>query len=55
MRFEHELSPVGNQIQALHRVSFVGFLSPLFGRLIGSQIQKGLPQKLEGLKRVAEQ
>ena len=55
MRFEHELSHVGNQIQALHRVSFVGFLSPLFGRLIGSQIQKGLPQTLEGLKRVAEQ
>jgi hypothetical protein len=55
MRFEHELSPVGNQIQALHRVSFVGFLSPLFGRLIGSQIQKGLPRTLEGLKRAAEQ
>ncbi len=55
MRFEHELSPVGNQIQALHRVSFVGFLSPLFGRLIGSQIQKGLPRTLEGLKHAAEQ
>jgi len=55
MRFEHELLPVGNQIQALHRVSFVGFLSPLFGRLIGSQIQKGLPRTLEGLKRAAEQ
>jgi hypothetical protein len=55
IRFEHELSAVGNQTQALHRVSFIGFLSPLFGRLIGSQIQKGLPSTLEGLKRAAEQ
>ena len=55
MRFEHELSLVGNQTQALHRVSFVGFLAPLFGRLIGSQIQKGLPRTLDGLKRAAEQ
>ena len=55
MRFEHELAPVGNQTQALHRVSFVGLLAPLFGRLIGSQIAKGLPRTLEGLKRAAEQ
>jgi hypothetical protein len=54
MRFEHELSVVENQIEALNRVSFVGFLSPLFGRLIGGQIKKGLPRTLEGLKRAAE-
>ena len=54
MRFEHELSPVDNQTEALHRISFVGFLSPLFGRLIGTQIKKGLPRTLEGLKRAAE-
>ena len=54
MRFEHKLSSEGNQTRALHRVSFVGFLSPLFGRLIGSQIRKGLPRTLEGLKRAAE-
>lgn len=54
LRFEHELSSVGTQVQALHRVSFVGFLSPLFGRLIGAQIKKGLPHTLEGLKRAAE-
>lgn len=54
-RFEHELSSEGNQTRALHRVSFVGFLSPLFGRLIGSQIRQGLPRTLEGLKRAAEQ
>ena len=55
MRFEHELLPVGQQVQALHRVSFVGLLAPLFGRLIGSQIRKGLPRSLKGLKRAAEQ
>ncbi|MCL1971628.1 MAG: SRPBCC family protein [Endomicrobia bacterium] len=56
MRFEHELSPIGgSQVQALHRVSFIGLLAPLFGRLIGSRIRKGLPHTLEGLKRAAEQ
>ena len=55
MRFEHELLPVGNQTQALHRVSFGGLLAPFFGRLIGSQIRKDLPHTLEGLKRAAEQ
>jgi hypothetical protein len=54
LRFEHELSAAENQIEALHRVSFVGFLSPLFGRLIGAQIKKGLPRTLEGLKSAAE-
>lgn len=55
MRFEHEIAPLGNQVQVVHRVSFVGFLAPLFGRLIGSQIRRGLPRTLEGLKRAAEQ
>jgi hypothetical protein len=57
MRFEHELSkiPGTDQTRALHRVSFNGLLSPLFGRLIGSQIQKGLPHTLQGLKLAAEQ
>lgn len=55
MRFEHEITPLGNQVQVLHRVSFVGLLAPLFGRIVGSQIRKGLPRTLEGLKRVAEQ
>lgn len=55
MRFEHDLAPLGNQVRVLHRVSFVGLLAPLFGRLIGSQIRKGLPHTLGGLKRAAEQ
>ncbi|MBN6741959.1 SRPBCC family protein [Acidithiobacillus sp. MC6.1] len=55
MRFEHELEPLDNQVQVLHRVSFIGLLAPLFGRLIGSQIRRGLPHTLEGLKYAAEQ
>lgn len=54
MRVEHELAPLGNQVQVLHRISFVGFLAPLFGRLIGSQIRKDLPHTLNGLKHAAE-
>jgi len=55
LRFEHELSPLDNQVQVLHRVSFIGLLAPLLGRLIGPPMRKGLPHALEGLKRVAEQ
>jgi hypothetical protein len=54
MRFEHELSEVDGQTLAVHRVIFEGVLSPVFGRLIGRQIKKGLPHTLEGLKRAVE-
>jgi hypothetical protein len=54
MRFEHELSEMNGETQALHRVIFEGVLSPVFGRLIGRQIKKGLPHTLEGLKRAVE-
>lgn len=55
MRFEHELSSHTGGTKAVHRVVFEGLLSPLFGRIIGSQIQKGLPHTLQGLKHAAEQ
>lgn len=54
MCFEHELSDHSGKTKIVHRVVFDGLLSPLFGRLIGSQIRKGLPSTLQGLKRVAE-
>jgi hypothetical protein len=54
MRFEHELSEVDGQTLAVHRIIFEGVLSPVFGRLIGSQIKKGLPHTLRGLKRAVE-
>ena len=54
MRFEHELThlPAGTAVK--HRVTFQGVLSPFFGRVIGSQIRKGLPNTMQGLKRAAE-
>ncbi len=54
MRFEHELLPMTGKNQAVHRASFSGLLSPLFGRLAGSRIRAGLPRTLKGLKRAAE-
>ncbi|MFC5610347.1 SRPBCC family protein [Variovorax soli] len=54
MQFEHELATTAMGTTALHRVSFSGFLAPIFGRLIGKQIRKGLPKTMAGLKRAAE-
>lgn len=54
MRFEHELTLLPSGTNAKHRVTFQGLLSPFFGRVIGSQIRKGLPNTLQGLKRAAE-
>jgi hypothetical protein len=55
MRFEHEITNTHNgSVGVVHRVSFRGFLAPLFGRLIGSQIEKGFPNTLLGLKKAAE-
>ena len=54
MRFEHELTLLPSGTNAKHRVTFQGFLSPFFGRVIGSQIRKGLPNTMQGLKRAAE-
>lgn len=52
--FEHELQSKGAQTEALHRVTFTGPLSFLFGRLIGRQVNRGFPQTLLGLKRKCE-
>ncbi|MHC5226261.1 SRPBCC family protein [Ignatzschineria sp. LJL83] len=53
--FEHEIIPIqDNLMNVIHRVSFSGILSPLFGKIIGKQIQKGLPKSLSGLKSSAE-
>ena len=54
MRFEHELTLLASGTNAKHRVTFQGLLSPFFGRVIGSQIRKGLPITLQGLKHAAE-
>jgi hypothetical protein len=54
MTFEHELISKGISTTVIHRVTFTGFLSPLFGRLIGKGIQRTLPETMAGLKRAAE-
>lgn len=54
MRFEHELTLLASGTNAKHRVTFQGLFSPFFGRVIGSQIRKGLPNTMQGLKRAAE-
>ena len=55
MRFEHELSATSTGTTALHRVTFSGLLSPIFSRLIGGSIRKGLPRTMAALKQTAEQ
>jgi hypothetical protein len=54
MTFEHDLQPVKNCTRVIHRVSFNGPLSFFFGRVVGSQIRKGLPGTLRGLKQAVE-
>lgn len=54
MTFGHELVPEGSTTTATHRVTFTGLLAPLFGRLIGTGIQRTLPATLAGLKLAAE-
>jgi hypothetical protein len=54
MTFGHELASRGSTTTVTHRVTFTGLLAPLFGRLIGTGIQRTLPASLEGLKHAAE-
>ena len=54
MVFEHELLPVNKATQVIHRVTFSGALAFLLGRVIGSQLNKGLPVTLAKLKATAE-
>lgn len=55
MHFGHELEGDGNRTTATHWVRFTGLLAPLFSLLIGSGIDRTLPQTLAGLKRVSEE
>ncbi|MFV0490306.1 MAG: SRPBCC family protein [Pseudorhodobacter sp.] len=55
MHFGHELEDDGNRTIATHWVRFTGLLAPLFRRLIGTGIDRTLPQTLAGLKRVSEE
>lgn len=54
MHFIHILEPHAEGTRVVNRVVFSGALSPVFGRLIGSGIKKGLPSVLQGLKSHVE-
>ncbi|OOG37207.1 SRPBCC family protein [Polaromonas sp. A23] len=54
MVFEHELLPMEEATKVIHRVTFSGALAFLLGRVIGSQLNKGLPVTLAKLKASAE-
>ena len=63
MVFEHEIEPFDEssdgpsdeRCRVTHRVRFAGPLAPLFARLIGPSIERGLPGTMAGLKRAAEE
>ena len=52
--FEHKLQSTIDSTQVTHTVHFNGLLSPLFGKLIGKNIKKGLPIALQSLKNQCE-
>ena len=58
--FYHTIIEKDNFVEVVHRVEITDrfrFLSPIssiFGKLIGKDIKKELPQSLENLKRLAE-
>lgn len=54
MLFEHKLISANESTRAIHRVSFTGPLSPVWKRIIGTQIKRGLPDALRGLKEICE-
>lgn len=54
MRFEHELLSESGRTKVIHRIIFKGVFSIFFSHIIGSQIRKGLPMTLRGLKIAAE-
>ena len=54
MSFEHKLIPDNEATEVVHKVHFEGLLSPIFGKLIGAGIKKGLPSTLKGLKNIVE-
>ena len=56
--FTHVYTPNSSKIQGgyiTHRVEMRGWLTPIFSRIIGRDIQKSLPETLARLSRLAEQ
>lgn len=56
MVFEHVLlAQPGGATRVVHRVTFTGPLTFILGRLVGAQVDAGLPVTLARLKAMAEQ
>lgn len=54
LHFEHVLDTRGNITVATHKVLFSGLLAPVFSRIIGPKIRKGIGGTMQGLKEYAE-
>jgi len=57
MRFEHRLEPLmppAAGCRVTHAVRFEGPLAPIFRRLVGPTVKRGLPGTMAGLKAAAE-
>lgn len=54
MHFIHLMTPTESGTKLINQIEFTGLLSPLFGRLIGKAINKGLPDSLKSLKHHIE-
>ncbi len=54
MHFIHRMDAIDSGTRLINQVAFSGLLSPLFSRLIGKGINKGLPDSLKGIKQYIE-
>jgi hypothetical protein len=54
MRFEHELTPMQEATEVVHRVTLCGLVSLVLGPMLSKQLNAGLPVTLKGLKALAE-
>lgn len=54
MDFIHQLTEKDNQLEITHRVEMKGFLTFLFSKIIGKNIEKGLSKSVENLVELAE-
>jgi hypothetical protein len=55
LTFIHEIEEeTSDFVTVTHGIQFTGLLSPLFSKLIGKSLAKGLPVSLQKLKELAE-
>ena len=54
MDFIHSLNETKNELEITHKVVMTGFMTFIFSRVIGKNIEKGLPNALKQLTELAE-